>query len=148
MGSRLWMSIYLFGGELTGIIWDWGVKAMPSNIAALQCSRVIPNFPDYFGKISLITSSTWFVKGRSKNKLGILKHDGKSNQCIQEINYALHKKLKFHVFLGKEILWKHSFCNLSQTMRKLCVCTRSPDQKIRWNYGILRSEETTLQRAD
>ena len=39
-----------------------------------------------------------------------------------------------------DILWKYrrALDNSLKTMRKVCISTKSPHQKIRWNYGILR----------
>ena len=57
-----------------------------------------PKFSDHFGKISLITGSTWFVKIHSKNKFYVWEFKSiMLRQCIQEMNHAIRKMPKFQL---------------------------------------------------
>ena len=57
---------------------------------------------------------------------------------------TLHKISEFHLtFWCGNFVERHSFRIVSdetpETMRKLCLSTKFPHQKIRWNYSILPS---------
>ena len=45
---------------------------------------------------------------------------------------------------GAEILWRDTVLK-KETMRKLCLSTKFPDQGIRWNYGVLRGARPLLE---
>ena len=66
------------------------------------------------------------------------------NCCMQKINLfcALRKIPKFDlIFWCENFMVTHSFRDLSETLRKLCLSTKFPHQEITWNIGVLRSGE-------
>ena len=50
------------------------------------------------------------------------------------LHNTLRKNLKFHL-----IFWCGNFAEMPKTLRKLCISTKFPHQKIRLNFAILRS---------